>query len=45
MSDSTPKTTAELRTRLDQEWEALEGTLAGLTRRSSPTSAIRRDGP
>ena len=31
MSDSTPKTTAELLTRLDREWEALESTLGGLT--------------
>ena len=31
MSDSTPKTTAELLSRLDRAWEALENTLGGLT--------------
>ena len=31
MSDSTPKTTAELLSRLDRAWEALESTLGRLT--------------
>ena len=31
MSDSTPKTPAELLSRLDRAWEALENTLGGLT--------------
>jgi uncharacterized damage-inducible protein DinB len=31
MSDSTPKTTAELLSRVDRAWEALEGTVGRLT--------------
>jgi hypothetical protein len=31
MSDSTPKTTAELLTRLDRAWDALEATVRGLS--------------
>jgi hypothetical protein len=31
MSDSTPKTTAELLSRVDRAWEALEGTVSRLT--------------
>jgi hypothetical protein len=31
MSDATPKTTAEMLARLDRAWEALQGTVAGLS--------------